>query len=403
MAPQREWFEKDYYSTLGISPGADEKEITRAYRKLAKQYHPDKNKGDTEAEDRFKEISAAYDVLGEAEKRKEYDEVRQMVASGVGPGGPGFGGGGFGFGPGGGGAGRGGFQNIQFDVDDVGGLGDILGGLFGRSAGGGGRRGRGGQVRSPRRGDDLETELHLDFHDAVHGITTSVSFTSDAVCSECHGSGAKPGTFPETCPDCSGSGSIAVDQGPFSFSQVCPTCGGNGSIVKDKCPKCKGRGVERRRREVEVRIPAGVADGQKIRVKERGGAGAFGGPPGDLFVRVHVRSDSTFGRDGRNLTLAVPVSFAEAVLGAQVRIPTLADPITVKVPAGTPSGTTVRVRGRGIETSSGTGDLLVTFEIVVPPQLDDAQRGAVDALAEVFPQDPRADLLSAAPAKEQEL
>jgi molecular chaperone DnaJ len=391
MAPQREWFEKDYYSTLGVPDGADEKEITRAYRKLAKQYHPDKNKGDVEAEERFKEISAAYDVLGEAEKRKEYDDVRQMVASGVGPGGPGFGGPGGGFGFGGGG-GRGGFQNMQFDVDDAGGLGDILGGLFGRS---GGRRGRGGQARGPRRGDDLETELHLEFGDAVHGITTSVSFTSDAVCSECHGSGAKPGTFPETCPDCSGSGSIAVDQGPFSFSQVCPTCGGNGSIVKDKCPKCKGRGVERRRREVKVRIPAGVADGQKIRVKERGGAGAFGGPPGDLFVRVHVRPDPTFGREGRNLTLTVPVSFTEAALGAQVRIPTLAEPVTVKVPAGTASGTTVRVRGRGIETSRGTGDLLVTFEILVPKQLDDAQRAAVEALAEAIPDDPRADLVVA--------
>jgi len=398
MAPQREWFEKDYYATLGVPEGADEKEITRAYRKLAKEFHPDKNKGDVEAEERFKEISAAYDVLGEADKRKEYDEVRQMVASGAGAGGQGFGGapGGFGFG---GPGGRGGFQDIQFDVDDVGGLGDILGGLFGRSGGAGGRRSRGGQPRGPRRGDDLETELHLDFHDAVHGITTSVSFTSDAVCAECHGGGAKPGTFPETCPDCSGSGSIAVDQGPFSFSQVCPTCGGNGSIVKDKCPKCKGRGVERRRREVKVRIPAGVADGQKIRVKERGGAGAFGGPPGDLFVRVHVRPDSTFGRDGRNLTLAVPISFAEAALGAQVRIPTLADPVTVKVPAGTPSGTTVRVRGRGIQTSGGTGDLLVTFEIVVPKRLDDAQRAAVEALAEAVPDDPRADLLAADTAK----
>ncbi|MGZ8752529.1 MAG: molecular chaperone DnaJ [Acidimicrobiia bacterium] len=399
MAPQREWFEKDYYATLGVPDGADEKEITRAYRKLAKQYHPDKNKGDVEAEDRFKEISAAYDVLGEAEKRKEYDEVRQMVASGVGAGGPGFGGAGGGFG---GTGGRGGFQNIQFDVDDAGGLGDILGGLFGRPGGAGGRRGRGGQPRGPRRGDDLETELHLDFHDAVHGITTSVSFTSDAVCSECHGSGAKPGTFPETCPDCSGSGSIAVDQGPFSFSQVCPTCGGNGSIVKDKCPKCKGRGVERRRREVKVRIPAGVADGQTIRVKERGGAGAFGGPPGDLFVRVHVRPDATFGRDGRNLTLTVPVTFAEASLGAHVRIPTLVEPITVKVPAGTQSGTTVRVRGRGIETSRGTGDLLVTFEIMVPKQLDDAGRAAVEALALAFPDNPRAHLLAADPTKEPE-
>ncbi len=386
MAPQREWFEKDYYETLGVAGAAEEKEITRAYRKLAKQYHPDKNKGDAAAEERFKAIAAAYDVLGDGEKRKEYDEVRNMVASGAGRSGPGFGGGGFG---------REGFQNFQYDADDAGGLGDILGGLFGRSGGTGGRRGRGAQPRGPRRGDDLETELHLDFLDAVHGITTSVSFTSDAVCSECHGSGAKPGTFPEVCPGCAGSGSIALDQGPFSFSQVCPTCGGNGSIVKEKCPNCKGRGVERRRREVKVRIPAGVADGQRIRVKERGGAGAFGGPPGDLFVRVHVPADTTFGREGRNLTLTVPVTFAEAALGAKVRIPTLSEPVTVKVAPGTQSRKTVRVRGRGIETSGGTGDLLVTFEVLVPSEMSDDQREAVKALAEVFPEDPRADLSAA--------
>jgi molecular chaperone DnaJ len=389
MAPQREWFEKDYYEVLGVPEGADEKEITRAYRKLAKQYHPDANKGDVEAEERFKEVSGAYDVLGDDEKRKEYDEVRRMVASGVGPGGPGFGGGGFG--PGG----FGGFRDVQFDFDDAGGLGDILGGLFGRAAGG--RRGRGGAARAPRRGDDLETELHLDFLEAVHGVTTSVGFTADAVCSECHGSGARPGTFPETCPQCAGSGSIAVDQGPFSFSQVCPTCGGAGSVVKDKCPKCKGRGVERRRRDVKVRIPAGVDDGQRIRVKGRGGAGSFGGPPGDLFVRVHVRPHRTFGRDGRNLTLAVPVTFAEAALGASVRIPTLDEAITVKVPAGTRSGTTVRVRGRGIATAKGTGDLLVSFEVVVPEKLNAQQREAVEALARAFTGDPRAELLEASP------
>jgi molecular chaperone DnaJ len=399
MAPQREWFEKDYYDTLGVPEGADEKEITRAYRKLAKQYHPDKNKGDTEAEDRFKEISAAYDVLGDADKRKEYDDVRTMVASGAGPGGPGgFGGNGFGgFGPNAGGFD--GFQNVQFDADDAGGLGDLLGGLFGRGAGSSGRRGRGAQQRGPRRGDDLETELHLDFLDAVHGITTSVSFTSDAVCSECHGSGAKPGTFPETCPDCEGSGSIAVDQGPFSFSQVCPTCGGSGQIVREKCPKCKGRGVERRRREVKVRIPAGVDDGQRIRVKGRGGAGAFGGPPGDLFVRVHVRPHPRFGRDGRNLTISVPVSFTEAALGANVRIPTLTEPVTVKVPAGTQSGKTVRVRGRGIETTKGTGDLLVTFDLAVPTRLSDEQRTAIESLAGSFPEELRADLLETSDAK----
>src|SRR5262249_19457909 len=231
MAPQREWFEKDYYAELGVSKDASEKEITRAYRKLAKQYHPDANPGDAEAEEKFKEISAAQDVLGDAEKRKEYDQVREMVASGVGPGG--FGGGGAGN--------FGGFQNIRFeDAGDMGGFGDILGNLFG----GRGRRGQRGGPTGPQRGPDPENAVHLDFLDAVHGVTTSVSITSEAPCHVCGGSGAEPGTFPETCPTCGGTGAVAVDQGPFSFSQVCPTCGGRGTIVEHKCKNCKGRGIE---------------------------------------------------------------------------------------------------------------------------------------------------------------
>jgi len=379
MAPQREWFEVDYYKVLGVAPTAPEKDIARAYRKLAKQYHPDANQGDVAAEERFKEISAAYDVLGDAAKRKEYDEVRQMVASGVGgPGGPG------GFGPG--------FEGATFRFDDAGGLGDLLGGLFG---GGVGARGGRAARRAPRRGDDLETELHLDFLDAVHGVTTTVGFSSDAVCSECHGSGAKPGTFPERCPDCGGTGAIAVDQGPFSFSQVCATCGGSGHVVKDRCRRCKGHGVEVRRREVKVRIPAGVDDAQRIRVKDRGGAGTLGGPPGDLYVIVRVRPHPLFGRKGRHLTVRVPVTFAEATLGAQVKVPTLTAPVTVKVPAGTQGGTTVRVRGRGITPAKGgAGDLLVTFDVAVPTELTASQREAVEVLAGAFTDDLRATLES---------
>ena len=280
MAPQREWFEKDYYSVLGVPQSATDKEIARAYRKLAKEFHPDANAGNKDAEERFKEISAANDVLGDAEKRKEYDQVREMVASGArsrwlrrraasaaGPGGQGFG-------------------NIRFDdLGDAGGLGDLLGNLFGGGRGGG-RRGRG--PVGPQHGHDLETELHLDFLDAVHGATTSVSITAEAPCSVCGGSGAKPGTAPDICTTCGGSGAVAVDQGPFSFSQVCPTCGGRGTVVKDKCKHCKGRGIEVRPRTVKVRIPAGVDDGQRIRVKGRGAPGTNGGPPGDLYVVVHV-------------------------------------------------------------------------------------------------------------------
>lgn len=372
MAPQREWFEKDYYAVLGVGKDASEKEITRAYRKLAKQYHPDANPGDKVAEERFKEVSAAYDVLGDAEKRKEYDEVRRMVASGAGPR----------FGPGGG---FGGFEGATFDVEDVGGLGDLFGGLFGR----GRRRGGGGA----QRGADLETELHLDFLDAVRGVTAPVRFTAEASCSTCGGSGARPGTAPEICPECAGRGSVAVDQGPFSFSQVCQRCGGRGQVVRDPCPTCRGRGTEVRPREVKVRIPAGVADGQRIRVKGRGAAGRGGGPPGDLYVVVHVRPHPLFGRRGPDLTVKVPITFAEAALGASVRVPTLGDPVTVKVPPGTQSGKTVRVRGRGVERSKGApGDLLVTFEVVVPTHLSDEERKAVEALGEVLAANPREHL-----------
>ena len=381
MAPQREWFEKDYYEVLGVPQGASEKDVARAYRKLAKQYHPDANSGDKDAEERFKEISAAHDVLGDAEKRKEYDEVRQMVASGVGPGG--FGGAG---GPGG--FGGGGFQNVRFeDVGDMGGFGDILGNLFG---GRGGRQ-RGRAPAGPQRGQDLETELHLDFLDAVHGATTSVSITSEAPCSVCGGSGAKPGTLPDVCTTCGGSGAVAVDQGPFSFSQVCPTCGGRGSIVKDKCKHCKGRGIEIRPRTVKVRIPAGVDDGQRIRVKGRGTPGLNGGPAGDLYVVVHVAPHTIFGRSGKSdLTVKVPITFPEAALGTQVKVPTLDSPVTVKVPAGTQSGKTVRVRGRGIQRGTGDpGALLVTFDVIVPSELDEGARKTVEELAEQLPGNPR--------------
>jgi molecular chaperone DnaJ len=383
VAPQREWFEKDYYAELGVSKDATEKEISRAYRKLAKQFHPDANQGNPQAEERFKEVSAAYDVLGDAEKRKEYDQVREMVASGVGgPGGFGGGGGGF---PGGFGAGG---QTINFE--DIGGFSDLLGGLFGRAAG---RRGGRNAARGPRRGQDLEAELYLDFLDAVHGITTTVSFTADAVCSTCGGSGAKPGTMPERCPECGGVGMIARDQGPFSVSEVCPRCGGSGQLIKDRCPTCKGHGIEVRHRDVKVRIPAGVDDGQRIRVKGRGGAGANGGPAGDLYVIVHVRPHPVFGRKGHDLTVRLPVTFPEAALGAQVKVPTLEDPVTVKVPPGTQSGKTVRVRGRGIPRAKGSpGDLLVTFDVSVPTELEDGAREAVEKLAQALPGNPRAHL-----------
>ena len=380
MAPQREWFEKDYYATLGVSKDASEKEITRAYRKLAKEHHPDANPNNTKAEERFKDVSAAYDVLGDAAKRREYDEVRRAAASGFGGFGPGGASGGFNFGDFGGG-------DFHFDTEG-GGLGDMLGNLFGT-----GRKGRAGRGTGPRRGGDLEAEVHLSFDDTVTGATIGVQLTGAAPCTECGGTGAAPGTAPKVCPECGGAGTRAVDQGPFSFSQVCNRCAGAGRIVETPCPRCGGGGSESRTREVKVRIPAGVADGQRVKVKGKGTPGRNGGPPGDLYVNVRVSGHSIFGRRGNDLTVRVPVTYSEAALGADVKVPTLDDPVTVRIPPGTGHGKVLRVRGRGMpKPGGGTGDLLVTVEVVVPQQLTDAQREALSAFAAASTENPRSHL-----------
>ncbi len=383
MAPQREWFEKDYYKVLGVPETATAKEITRAYRKLARDTHPDRNAGQ---EERFKEVSAAYDVIGDPAKRKEYDEVRKL-----GPVGAGFGAGGGR--PGGGGSPFGG----GFRMDDLGDLGDLFGGLFGR---GGEGRSRAGPSRGtgPRRGTDLEAELHLSFADAVRGVTTTVNVTSEAPCQTCHGSGARPGTSPVVCPQCGGRGVLDDNQGLFSFSTPCTRCGGKGTVVESPCPTCGGTGNQLRQREVNVRIPPGVNDGQRIRVKGRGSPGARGGPPGDLYVVVRTGSHPLFGRSGNNLTLNVPVTFPEAVLGANITVPTLdGDPVTLRLPEGTRSGRTLRVKGRGVPGTDGRapGDLLVTVEVAVPAKLSSAERKAVEELAAASTESPRAYLETA--------
>jgi molecular chaperone DnaJ len=370
MTAQREWFEKDYYKDLGVAENATDKEITRAYRKLAKQFHPDANPG---SEERFKEISAAYDVIGDPEKRKEYDEVRRM-----GPMAGGFGGGGFG-----GGFGGDGF-NGTFRAEDMGDLGDLFGGLFGR--------GRTRRQRGPQRGADIEAGLHLSFRDAVKGVTTSVNLPSDARCSTCRGSGAAPGTQMKTCQRCGGSGSLNDDQGPFSLSTICPDCNGRGHVIETPCPSCHGAGREKSTRSVKVRIPAGVDDGQRIKVKGRGAPGQLNGPAGDLYVTVHVASDPRFGRSGRNVTTKATITFPDAALGTQVTVPTLDDSVTVKVPAGTAAGTTMRVKGHGVPAGTGkkakpAGDLLVKIDVAVPKTLTDKQRGAIEALAAALNED----------------
>ncbi|MCU1498669.1 MAG: chaperone protein DnaJ [Acidimicrobiales bacterium] len=389
MAPQREWFEKDYYAVLGVDEKADAKAITSAYRKLARTSHPDANPNDASAEERFKEISSAYDVLGDAEKRKEYDEVRHMGPMAAG-------------GPGGfGGAGAGGFT---FNAGDMaGGLGDVFGNLFG--GGGGGGRGRGGRGRAtgPQRGGDLEAELHLGFTDAVAGLTTTLHLVSDAVCSLCSGLGAEPGTKPTTCPTCGGRGLVEDDQGFFATQRPCPRCAGRGVLIEHPCHNCRGAGIERRPREVKVRIPAGVQDGQRIRLKGRGDPGRNGGPPGDLFVSCRVEDHAVFRMDGGDLRITVPITFAEAALGADISVPTIdGGSVKVRLPAGTRTGRTFRVKGRGVVTAKATGDLLVTVEVAVPAALSDAERAAVQALAAAATESPRARLFPAAAGASEE-
>src|SRR5580693_4323732 len=363
MAAQREWFEKDFYKVLGVVPTASDKEITRAYRKLAKEHHPDANPG---SEDRFKEISAAYDVLGDAEKRKEYDEVRTHGPLG-------------GFGTPGGGGGT-------FRMEDLGDLGDLFGGLF--------RTGSARTQRGPQRGADMEAQLHLSFQDAVHGVTTSVNVPQEVRCSNCRGSGAAPGTSTHTCPRCGGTGSLNDNQGLFSLSTVCPDCMGRGTLFDTPCPVCHGTGQEHKVRAVKVRIPAGVEDGQRIRVKGRGAPGQGMAPAGDLYVVVHVANHEIFGRSGRNLTITVPITFPEAALGTTMTVPTHDGKVTLKVPPGTSSGKVLRVRGRGVPSGSGrnakkAGDLLVKVEVVVPTELTDEQKAAVESLAAVTEPAPR--------------
>ena len=365
MAAQREWYEKDYYAVLGVSDTASAKDITKAYRKLARELHPDKNPGDAAAEERFKAVSSAYDVLGDEAKRAEYDEVRRLGPM-TGPGGPG------------------GFSFNVGDMGGAGGLGDLLGQMFGGAAGG--ARGGASSGVGPRRGVDVQAQLTLDFVDAIRGITTSLHLTSDAQCSTCGGNGAKPGTTPKLCPQCGGRGVIDDNQGLFSFSTPCRRCAGSGTVVEDPCPTCRGSGVEKRAREVQARIPAGVRDGQTIRLKGRGGPGRNGGPPGDLLVEVHVAPHPGFGRRDDDLTITVPISFADAALGAEISAPTLDGPdVRLRIKPGTQPGSRHRVKGKGIAGRKGVGDLIVTIDIAVPTQLSDAERTAIEQLAAVSP------------------
>jgi molecular chaperone DnaJ len=364
---QREWVEKDFYKELGVSSDAKPAEIKSAYRKLASELHPDKNPDNPTAAERFKAVSEAYSVLSDEAKRKEYDETRRLFAEG-GFGRRRFSGGNFG---GFGGAGDG----AEFNLNDLFDSAGQTGGLFGRGA-------QQPRPSRPRRGNDLETEAELDFIEATKGVEMPLRLTSPAPCTNCHGSGARPGTSPKICTTCNGSGVISRNQGAFGFSEPCTDCRGTGSIIEHPCPECKGTGVATRTRTINVRIPPGVQDGQRIRLPGQGEAGLRGAPSGDLYVTVHVKPDNVFGRDGENLTVNVPVSFTELALGTTLSVPTLDGKVNVRVPKGTADGRILRVRGRGVPKRDGaSGDLLVTVKVAVPPNLEGAALEALEKYA----------------------
>jgi len=366
---------EDLYKTLGVSKGASEEEIKKAYRKLARKYHPDRNPDDPEAEERFKEVQGAYDTLSDPEKRKQYDAGGTFGGLGAGGAGGPFGGGAGPFGAGGAGG---------FDV------GDVFSNLFGR--GGGGR----GQAQQAR-GRDLETEVNLSFDQAVNGTQVQVTVPKAERCPTCHGSGAKPGTSPVTCPRCGGRGIDAQSQGFFSISQPCPQCGGAGQIVEDPCPTCGGSGLTQQTKRYKVNIPAGVRDGARIRLAGKGEAGQRGGPPGDLFVVTRVAASPVFKRlDGGNLEVTVPITVVEALRGATIEVPTLEGTKKIKVGTGTKHGQVQRLRGEGAPKprGRGRGDIRYRLEIELPQKLTEEQEEAVERLAETFNgADPRAELL----------
>ncbi len=352
---------KNPYDTLGVSKTASQDEIKKAYRKLARQYHPDKNPGDTAAEERFKEVQGAYDVVGDPEKRKAYDSSPKRGFSG---------------GDGGGGFNPGGFQSFD--------LGDLFGDLF---------TGGGGNQRQPRgqRGRDLEAAVGLSFEDSLAGVTVRVPVELNGVCTACRGTGAEAGTSPVICPECRGRGVVSQSQGLFALSQPCPRCAGNGTIIEKPCKVCGGSGRKRTTKRYQVKIKPGVQDGTRIRLAGKGEPGIQGGPPGDLVVTTRVTPSPIFERRGSNLVIEVPVTYAEAALGASVEVPTPDGPISLKVPAGSQDGKTLRVKGKGAPKlkGSGRGDLHARLRVTIPTKLTKQEREAIENLQKVSREHPR--------------
>ena len=345
---------KNFYDVLGVSKTASQDELKKAYRKLARQYHPDTNPGDAEAEERFKEIQGAYDVLSDPDKRKQYDAFGSADGRG------GF--------PGGGG-------NAGFDFGDISDLFGGFGDIFNR-----------GQARQRAgRGADLKAQMSLSFDDSLRGVETEIPVEAEAACSECGGSGAQPGTAPIVCPECKGRGVTVESQGLFGLSHTCPRCNGSGTVIEKPCPRCQGQGRERRTKRYKVKIPAGVKDGTQIRLKGKGEPGYGGGPPGDLIVVTRVADSPLYKRRGSDLEVEVPVTYADAALGASVDVPTPEGPVSLKVPAGSESGKLLRIRGRGAPklNDAGKGDVLARLKISVPTKPNKTERELLEQLQKV--------------------
>lgn len=371
-------YDKDYYKALGVSENSDEKAIRDAYRKLARKYHPDANPDDKEAEEKFKEVAEAYEILSDKKKRDEYDQVRKYGARG-GAGGPG--GFSYGYNPGAG-------ESWNVDMSDIGSIFDLFGGFGGASPGGKTAK------RRTSKGEDIESALDISFEDAMKGITVPLKVTGKVKCKDCSGSGAKAGTKPKTCPTCKGTGTVVKNQGLFGMNKMCPNCSGRGVVIENPCASCSGSGIKNRTRTINVPVPAGIKDGAKLRFKGKGETPPMGGAPGDLYVKVNVKSHPYFRRDGANIVLDLPVTIEEAALGTEIEVPTLAGKVKLKVPSGTQEGQRFRLSGKGAPRvkGSGRGDMQVIAHIVVPKKISKKQKELLQEYKSLSKENPRSFL-----------
>jgi molecular chaperone DnaJ len=374
--------QKDFYNVLGVSEKATADEIKKQYRRLAKQHHPDTNKGDAKSAERFKEISEAYQVLSDEKKRQQYDEMRRLGAfdsfgarsprSGAGAGARSGG-----SRPRSSGGAPGNTQYDEFDVGGLGGLGDLFSSMFGGGAG------RTQRPSGPEQGQSVETTLEIPFRTAALGGKVPIELELNEECITCHGSGAAPGAKIQTCPECGGRGTISFGQGGFAVNRPCPMCLGKGTVPSEKCPTCGGSGEQRSRKKVNITVPAGVDSGSKIRLKGQGGRGVRGGAPGDILITFNVKPDDEWSREGLDLIAHAPVNIAQATLGSKVSVETLDEKtVSIKIPAGTPGGKRFRVRGQGIAKDGKRGDLLVEVSVTVPEKLNEKQAQLMKEFAE---------------------